>query len=177
MYTHIHIEFYDRLLGPLKHAYIELRMFMLRACMHAYVCMFFTVFVSSLINCLNDCCMHGLNCICLCRALWPLVWMIVACICWIAYIWARWSISCTIVACISLMYVCMHMYVYICLCSVLWSIVWTIAACIAELRIIALRACIHAYVHICTHKHMSTHMHAYANICALMHTYSHMCKT
>ena len=166
MYTHIHTEFYDRLLGPLKHAYVELHMFMLRAFMHAYVCMLFTVFLSSLINWLDDCCMHGLNCICLCRALWPIVWMIVACICWIAYVWARWSISCTIVACISCM------CIYKCLRSVLWSLVWTIAACISWIAYYC-TSCVYACIR--PHIHAYTHVRTYARICNYMWTYAHIC--
>ena len=162
MYTHIHTGFYDRLLGPLKHAYVELHMFMLRAFMHAYICMLFTVFLSSLINWLDDCCMHGLDCVCCCRALWPIVWMIVVCICWIAYVWARWSISCTIAACISC----------ICLCIFLWSLFWTIAACISWIAYYC-TSCVYACIR--PHIHAYTHVRTYARICNYMCTYAHIC--
>ena len=105
---------------------------------------FFPMFMSSLIDCLDDCSMHRLTCICLCSTLCSIVWMIVACISWIAYVWTLWSIACTIVACIGAISVCTHTCIHIFIQS-------SMIGCLDHWSMHTLNCICSCFAHVCMH--------------------------
>ena len=104
----------------------------------------FALFMGLLIARLDDCSMHRLNSICLCRALWSIVSMIVACISWIAYVWTLWSIAYTIVACIGDISVYTHTCIHIFIQS-------SMIGCLDHWSMHTLNCICSCFVHLCMH--------------------------